>query len=217
MSSDETRNQILDSAEALFAERGFEGASLRQIMTQAGANLAAGHYHFGGKDKLLMAVLERRIGPINEERLRMLEELEEKYAKRKRIPVEPVLEALLAPALRMVRSEQGAGNFVVLLGRILSDPNKELLQQFHSQFDEICMRFMPVFRNSLPNLTDDEAMWRLFFVIGTMAHTMMSVDKISFVSQGQCSMDDMEDVIAKMVRFCAAGLKAPVPVKGETV
>jgi AcrR family transcriptional regulator len=72
MSAD-TKTQILDAAEKLFAKQGFEATSLRAIIADAGVNLAAIHYHFRSKEGLVRAVLERRIAPINEERIRQLQ------------------------------------------------------------------------------------------------------------------------------------------------
>ena len=71
-----TRERILDAAEALFGEKGFESVSLRDITGRAGANVASVNYHFGSKDKLIAAVIERHAVPINEERLRCLAEAE---------------------------------------------------------------------------------------------------------------------------------------------
>src|ERR1700754_5083057 len=65
MASPDTRTQILDAAERLFAERGFRGTSIRAITDLAGANLAAVGYHFGSKAELLAAVARRVIEPIN--------------------------------------------------------------------------------------------------------------------------------------------------------
>jgi len=61
----DTRTQILDAAEHLFAERGFRGTSVRAITDLAGANLAAVAYHFGSKAELLAAAARRVIEPIN--------------------------------------------------------------------------------------------------------------------------------------------------------
>ena len=72
----EARDRILDAAEILFAEQGFEVVSLRQITTQAAVNLAAVNYYFGSKEGLIMDVLARVVGPINERRLAMLDEAE---------------------------------------------------------------------------------------------------------------------------------------------
>src|SRR5207253_96136 len=67
-----TQEKILDAAEALFMEHGFEATSLRQITAAAGVNLAAVNYHFGSKEELFQAVLTRRLDPMNQERVALL-------------------------------------------------------------------------------------------------------------------------------------------------
>ena len=52
---------ILDVAESLFAELGFDGASTRQIAKEAGVNIAMLNYYFGGKEGLFIAVFERKV------------------------------------------------------------------------------------------------------------------------------------------------------------
>ena len=49
----DTKERILDVAERLFAERGFDGVSMRDLTREAEVNLAAVNYHFGGKDALI--------------------------------------------------------------------------------------------------------------------------------------------------------------------
>ena len=71
-----TRERLLRAALQVFAERGYEAATIREICGRAGANVAAVHYHFGGKIQLFQAVFERRVGDINRERLRLLAEAE---------------------------------------------------------------------------------------------------------------------------------------------
>lgn len=53
------REVILDAAEQLFAESGFDKTTTRAIATKAGVNIAMLSYYFGSKEKLLYAVLER--------------------------------------------------------------------------------------------------------------------------------------------------------------
>ncbi len=57
--SEDVKTRILDAAERLFAVKGFEATSVRQICEEAGANVALVSYHFGGKEKLLFALLDR--------------------------------------------------------------------------------------------------------------------------------------------------------------
>lgn len=61
-----TRDRILAAASSLFAERGVDGVSIRDITSRAGVNLGAVTYHFGGKDELVAAVIQRRIVPLLE-------------------------------------------------------------------------------------------------------------------------------------------------------
>ncbi len=60
----ETPDAVLRAARTLFAERGYEGTSIRAITAQAGANLGAVTYHFGTKERLYEAVLEGVTGPL---------------------------------------------------------------------------------------------------------------------------------------------------------
>src|SRR3981081_4013505 len=71
-----TKTRILDAAELLFMEHGFEATSLRQLTSAAGVNLAAVNYHFGSKEELFQAVLTRRLDPMNQERIDLLDKLE---------------------------------------------------------------------------------------------------------------------------------------------
>lgn len=54
------KEHILDTAERIFAEFGYEGASTRLLAKEAGVNMAMLNYYFGSKDGLLQAVFERR-------------------------------------------------------------------------------------------------------------------------------------------------------------
>ena len=67
----DTRDLLLDTAERLFAEHGIDATSLRTITSEAAANLAAVHYHFGSKDGLIQEVFARRFDPLNEDRLQI--------------------------------------------------------------------------------------------------------------------------------------------------
>src|ERR1700752_4970176 len=97
-----TKARILDAAEALFMEHGFEATSLRAITASAGVNLAAVNYHFGSKEELFQAVPTRRLAPMNQERLDLLSELE-REAGTDALPCDRILEAMFIPALRLAR------------------------------------------------------------------------------------------------------------------
>src|SRR5437763_10558253 len=109
----DTKQRILDSAERLFAQHGFEATSLRNIIADAKVNLAAIHYHFHSKEALLDAVILRRLGPVNQKRLELLDGCE-RSAPDGRPDLEAVLEAFIAPAFR-VGSDPNSGQIFVRL------------------------------------------------------------------------------------------------------
>src|SRR5438046_10505596 len=97
--SADTKTRILDAAERLFVEHGFEATSLRSLTSSAGVNLAAVNYHFGSKEELFQAVLTRRLDPTNQERIELLSKLESGAGDRP-IACERGLAAMLVPARR---------------------------------------------------------------------------------------------------------------------
>ena len=70
-----TEVRLLDAAERLVGERGVDGVSLRAINAEADSNVAAAHYHFGSKEALVRAVLDRRMTVLAEARFRQLDVL----------------------------------------------------------------------------------------------------------------------------------------------
>src|SRR6185503_13572364 len=119
----ETRTRILDAAEELFMQHGFEGTSMRALTTRAGVNLAAVNYHFGSKDALIEAVFRRRLDPMNVERIAELERLEAAG----NVSSESIIRAFIGPSLRMVEDAKGGSrNFIRLLGRTYTEPAKEI-------------------------------------------------------------------------------------------
>src|ERR1700722_17406548 len=97
----ETRRRLLDVAERLFATRGLDAVSLRDITETAGANMAAVPYPFGSKQELITALVERRSGAIGKRRDSLLDELE----KSPTLDLRSVVRAIVLPTAEMVAEE----------------------------------------------------------------------------------------------------------------
>ena len=206
----ETKQRILNSAERLFAEHGSEATSLRNIIADAKVNLAAIHYHFHSKEALLEAVIVRRLEPINQERLKLLDACE-RDANGGRPPLEKVLEAFFAPVVRVGADQAGSKTFRRLVGRILSDEKSVLPHTVKKYFGVVIDRFIKAFQNAAPDLPATELFWRMQFAAGLMAHTLLCGHDIEAFSGGLCDTADVEGTIRRMVSFAAAGFRAPVP------
>ncbi len=208
MVTTDTRQRLLDVAEGLFADQGLKGTSLRAITLKAEANLAAVNYHFGTKEGLFAAVFQRRIGPMTVERIRLLDQALEAAAP-DAPALEDVLRAYLAPTLGLLTShDPGAVNFPRLLGRVFSESG-EIKIQVLNQFRPSAERFLEVLAQILPELPHAELMWRLHFLIGSLAHTTASGKLICLMSGGACDPNDVEGLLERLTTYAAAGFQAP--------
>lgn len=202
----DTKGQILDAAESLFAQHGIKAVALRQIIAEAGVNSAAIHYHFGSKKELVRAVFARRIEPLNRERLVLLDESEER-AGGGPVAVEEIMYALVAPALRLRGNEEGV-RFMRLVGRISSEAGfMEVL--FDEFFQTLYRRVTAAWRKSLPHLSERERAWRGHLAVGAMMHTLKEHEWMCRATNGLCDISDVEGSIRQIVHFMAAGMEAP--------
>ncbi len=105
--SPDTRERILDAAEALFVEHGFEATSMRMITGRAGVNLASVNYHFGSKEALIQEVFRRRLTWLNEARLNALERFEQE-TRGAPLKAHQIVEAFFGVSLRMATARRSA-------------------------------------------------------------------------------------------------------------
>jgi AcrR family transcriptional regulator len=203
-----TKDRILDAAERLFAERGFAETSLRAITGEAGANLASVNYHFQSKEALVHAVIARRIGPINQLRLRMLDELEAR-AGGAPVSLEDLLRVFIEPVLDVGGGPDGV--FARLFGRFFMEPGPLFQEIFEVQFAEARGRFLPALERALPGLPRQERYWRMFFMMGAASHLLLGRHHLKVISEGECDTSDRQAAVARLIAFVAAGFRAPVP------
>jgi AcrR family transcriptional regulator len=209
-SSAETRRRVLDAAEQLFAERGIEGVSIRDITHAAGVNLAAINYHFGTKQGLAAEVIKHCLGPLNAKRLKLLDEVEARV-KGRPPKLEAVLEAMIRPAVeRGFDKQPGSETFLRLTGRCLSEPNVEIEQLVRSHFEKLIRRFDAAFLRALPGLDPEELFWRINFIHGALHYSLLTCGKQKALPVKMRKNLDARGLIHRLVAFTAAGLRASV-------
>lgn len=206
----ETKERILDTAERLFADHGFEATSIRDITSAAGVNLGAINYHFKTKQELIAAVFVRRVGPINQRRLALLDEIEQNAGK-KPPTVAVLIEAMIRPTVMgCFDNREESGTFLRLTGRFFSEPNIEIDQIFHANFQKVWSRFTAAFRRVLPELSEEELSWRLKFTFGALHHVLLTLNKEGSRQAHLTKKPDGEGLVRRLVAFAAAGIKAPL-------
>ena len=210
----ETQIRILDAAEELFMQHGFEGASMRMLTAKAGVNLAAINYHFGSKDALIEAVFRRRLDVMNAERIAELERLEQ-AAGSAPLAAEAIIRAFIGASLRMIEDARGGGrNFIRLLGRAYTEPAKPIRALIGQMYAPAMERFKAAFVRALPELPKDELVWRMHFMFGTLAYTLAATDTVQLIAgakpEDRYDARLLED---RLTAFMDAGLHAPLTGK----
>jgi AcrR family transcriptional regulator len=161
--SDKTRDRILDAAEQHFAASGFAGATLRGIIRTARVNVAAVAYHFGAKDDLYAAVIERFAAPVVERQLAAL-----RLVDGPRPDAEAVLRAFFAPPLELVAGVGKKGRTLSLfLGRIQAEvePVADLVDRHFAACRDA---FVAALARALPHRPAAAHQWHFELMVGSI-------------------------------------------------
>ena len=196
----DTKDRILEVAERLFAERGIAGTSLRAVTAEAGANVAAVHYHFGSKEDLTRAVVLRRAEPVNAERLRRLDAIEAE-AGPDGPGVESILEAFFrAPVRLWAEGGETAASF------LLHEPVDRIQPLVMEVMGEVARRFLAALARALPHLPPQEVAERFQLVIGVLIHVLSG--RMRWEPQ-PIPVRSVDGRVRVLVDTLAAALRAP--------
>lgn len=209
MAQSDTVDKILDAAEELFAQRGFSETSLRMITSKADVNLAAVNYHFGSKNALIQAVFARFLSPFAQI---IDQELDKRMVDGKLVVgVEELLIIITSSIVRIpAKSRNGLPVFMRLLGLAYTQSQGHLRKFLESEYRNSFRRFMKAFKDATPELTNVDRFWRIQFMMGAMAFTMSSSHALSDILASDLGVQtSTTDIVARLVPFVAAGMKAP--------
>ena len=211
----DTRSRILDAAESLFMEHGFDGTSMRLITAQAGVNLAAINYHFGSKEALIQEVFRRRLNWLNEERMRALDELEA-TADGQALKPSQIVDAFFSTMIRMAEDEERGGViFLRLLGRTLTEPSDFIRAFLAHEYKTVVERYKEALFRSLPDVPKAEIVWRFHFMLGATSYAIAGTDALRLVTDWGIEAEDSEDrldrLLPRLISFLIGGLRTPLP------
>jgi AcrR family transcriptional regulator len=210
----DTRERILNAAERLFMEHGYDGTSMRLVTGEARVNLAAVNYHFGSKEELMQEVLRRRLGVINQERLRVLDEAE---AKADGQPLKPsvVIDCFFGTLFRVAADQKAGGDtFLKLLGRTMTDSSSFIRTFMSTEYADVLERYKQAMFRSLPGVPKAEIVWRFHFMLGATSYAIAGTDTLRLVTDWQLeegSVEQDENLLPRLMSFLLGGLRAPLP------
>jgi len=210
-SSSATRDRLLRAAERCFTEHGFEGSSLRQITRLAGVNLAAVNYHFASKRELWLEMMQRRLEPLNAERVRLIEEVRATTPAGKPISLERICEAMVLPVAKAFEEGKGCNLTAArMVGRAINVPpalSKELNRRCLEQYWRV---FNAALRDALPGVSAAELEWKFYFLMSAMLGSLAWHGRQHGLEK-ELSNSNLEPMLRRLTVFLAGGLRAGSP------
>ncbi len=199
MAQPDTIERILDSAAALFAERGYTETSLRTITSTANVNLAAVNYHFGSKKALIQAVFARYLTPFCSYLNSNLNEAEARQGAP--LDVDEAIEILFSSLFQSAREvDSNPEQFMRLLGLAYTQSQDHLRHFIIKEYGETYARFMDILRLALPDVDPTVFFWRLYFMLGASVFTLSSYKPINNISVADFDQDrSIEDVVSFLI------------------
>ncbi len=199
-----TKEKILDTAQALFAEHGPEKASLRLISSEAGVNVAAVNYHFGSKENLLREIFVRLMVPLDMESERILAEAR-KRAKGAPMTVRDLVRAFLAPwfAFKARHPE-----YIVIFAQFYAKQEKNGAIPFQDLIREKARQAYTTFadgvRQALPEVTEKEVSMRINMAVAAAASVLVNfwlMESLADLSGTRITDQDLFEHCAGLVEF----------------
>jgi AcrR family transcriptional regulator len=200
-----TPERLIDAVERLLDQRDDLELSLREITTAAGANVAAVNYHFGSKDALVNAVIERALTEHAREQLLALRAVDGGG-------LEDVVRAWIGPAvLAGASAEPGDGHRATLIPRIAarvisggSAELRDLSARTHAETYEVVFRMLA---ERLPALSAEELVFRINLAsIAVASMTVGVFDQTSIA--GRPPVGRNEHTLDRTVTFLVGALSA---------
>ena len=200
-----TKTRILDAAEKIIAGHGAEKATLRSITAEAGVNLAAINYHFGSKDALLDELFARRVGPMEDARVRRLQAATAE-AGEDGPELETIIRCYLEPFLDFVEQHPDHNHFLAQLHRP-SDSWKRFIQKHQSLVQPVLGRFFEALSRALPNIPRSTLLARMAFMQASVSWLLNNA-WIAWEMQALFQLSlSQRDMIEELVSYTAAGLR----------
>lgn len=207
-----TRARIMAAALRVFATRGFEAATLKEITLASQTNVAAIHYHFGSKEVLIQEVLASVANPINRMRLELLNSVPEGPER----TLVHVVRSLVAPPIRLSLDSTGDARLLTrLLLQARALPSEFTSTTIFAQYDATAQHFVQALMHATPGLSHEDAYWRYAFAIGAMHYIVSESEaghhRLQRISSGACDTSDSDAILSQLVAFVVAGFQARTP------
>ncbi|MEO1658246.1 MAG: TetR/AcrR family transcriptional regulator [Pseudomonadota bacterium] len=203
--SDEVRARLLDTAEELFAERGFYGVSVRDITVRAELRSASVNYHFETKEKLFLAVIDRRIEPLAKLRMERLDDVDVSPGSPEET-VRSIADAFAGPMLDLASGgSRGWKNYCILIAHLAVQ--KMWTDNIVSEkYDVHARKFVEALKQTFPDAEDYRIHCAFQFLLSTTLYAVCDNKRLDTLSQDQYRSADLSRLREPFLDFVSAGI-----------
>lgn len=195
-------DKILVAAELAFAQSGFDGAGMKAISTAADVSQALLHYHFGTKDRLYEAVVQRRSQKINDERHALLDQVNVSSPD----ALSKILEALFRPPLG---PSGGAAPYAKIFGGLVvgREQDQTLVRKF---YDPTATRFIQFIEQAIPNAGQETAAMSYTLALGSLIAVIGRNGRVERLMgrSTRLPLMDAEEILDELIIFTEGGIRA---------
>lgn len=202
----ETQRKVLDAAEKLFAMKGFDGTSIRDIAAEAEVTPALVTFHGGPKDDLLETVVERRAEALSALRNARLDAVQDAGTP----SVRAILEAFVLPYLEKAAGADAQWLYYARLIAIVS-ADERWASVTRRCFDPTGQRFAAAMAGCLPGVPPREVAAGFVFTVSAMLSLCTSQWRVDALAERKGFQGLDQDLFCVLVDFCEAGMHALTP------
>ena len=199
------RDRLLDVAEEFFADRGFDGTSIRDLAAGAGCNIASVNYYFGRKENLYAEVWRRHLLTLRDARISSIDEVMSKSGGK------PGLEDLLrsfAHAFIGPFIDENGSRLITLIAREMINPHLPSSMFGNDVIRPTISAMQKALAQVCPDLPESKVPLVMFSLIGQLVHTIRMKAMSEWTDDGAFAMFEPAKVIDHIVAFSAAGIRA---------
>lgn len=203
----EKKELILDCAEEMFAENGFDAVTVRQITNKAQVRLASIHYYFNSKENLFHEVIVRRADVINKRRCDALSkvkfsELSEENA------LLAICDAFISP-LVVLSTQEGLGwKHYCRLIAITALSNNHGLKETFSEFDATAIKFLDAIKLAMPGISEQDNFYAFQFLLGSTISTFAESQRLEQLTEGKFVASNLSTICSKLINYTASGIRS---------
>lgn len=171
-----TKTRLIAAAEKLFAERGIDAVSLNEVQRAAGQkNKSALQYHFGTKERLLEAIIDKHVPGIALRRHAWLDDIEASG----RCEVRDLMKALVVPVFEKLDDADGGRAYLAIYAQLIGNPNTSTLWNSAIRTNRGADRLMRMLARSCPELPQAVRMPRYLLVTELLFHSISDYGRLT--------------------------------------